>query len=189
MHALAEILAGILVIGGGGTALASALCLRRLRRKVRLVPTRPTNAPWSWLIHPGRAAQLHRRLRRSCRVVTGAVGVPTRSRHPVRRHQPTSPLTRVGAEVVDRAVTLDGRLVAADRLSPSLRRTTLNELAAEVRHVEAAALRLWRLDSVWREHQRMQEAGPATLAEATLDTRLDAMEAAMVELEIQPPGI
>lgn len=175
----------ILAISVGATTTGVGLSYRRLRRAVRLVPARPTSAPLLWLVHPGRPAQLHRRLRRACRAVIAAVGQPSRSRHPVRRQQPSSPLTRVGAEVVDRAGTIDSRLVAAHRLTRPYRRTFLHELTAEVRSVEAAAARIGRLDSVWREHQRT--GTPAGLGEPSLDLRLDAMEAAMAELHIEPP--
>lgn len=184
MNTVAEVAAGVVVVGASGTATAGALATRRVRDALRLVPGRPTSAPVSWIAHPGRPAQLHRRLRRACRMVTGAVGTPTRSLHPARRRRPSSPLTRVGAELVDRAVLLDSRLVSADRLSPSWRRATLHELDGEVRAIEAAALRVWRLDAVWREHQRVQDP---LVGDPSLETQLDAMEAAMAELEVRPP--
>ncbi|MGI8751294.1 MAG: hypothetical protein ACR2MN_03095 [Acidimicrobiales bacterium] len=185
MLTFAEVVITIVAIGAGVVALVLGLVYRRLRRSCRLVPARPTMAPLWWTVHPGRPAQLHRRLRRACRTVTAAVGTPVRSLHPVRRQQPSSPLTRVGAEVVDRAVALDARVVAADRLSGGYRRHTLQELTAQVRAVEAAAQRVGRLDSVWREHQRSLQ--PAALAEPSLEMRLDAMEQAMAELRVDRP--
>jgi hypothetical protein len=187
VHALAEFVVAVLAIGAVTAALVMGLAYRRLRRRGRLVPTRPSTAPLSWLVHPGRPAQLHRRLRRACHTVVAAVGTPTRSLHPVRRQAPHSPLTRVGAEVVDRAVALDARVVAADRLTGSYRRVMLQELTAEVRAVEAAAARVGRLDSVWREHQRSLQ--PAALAEPSLEMRLDAMEQAMAELHVDRPPV
>ena len=187
MHALAEVVIAIVAIGAGVAALVIGLVYRRVRRSSRLVPGRPTMAPLRWLVHPGRPAQLHRRLRRACRTVVMAVGTPSRSLHPVRRQQPSSPLTRVGAEVADRAVALDARVVAADRLAGPYRRHTLQELAAEVRAIEAAAQRVSRLDSVWRDHQRSLQ--PAALTEPSLEMRLDAMEQAMAELRVDRPPV
>jgi hypothetical protein len=184
VNTVAEVAAGVVVIGAGSTATAGALATHRVRDALRLVPGRPTGAPVSWVVHPGRPAQMHRRLRRACRTVTGAVGTPSRSLHPSRRRKSSSPLTRVGAELIDRAVLLDARVVAADKLSASWRRATLHELDGEVRSIEAAALRVWRLDSVWREHQRAQDP---LLGDPSLETQLDAMEAAMVELQVRRP--
>ncbi|MDQ2729693.1 MAG: hypothetical protein M3Y91_17935, partial [Actinomycetota bacterium] len=70
MLTLAEIVITIVAIGAGVAALVLGLIYRRLRRGGRLVPTRPTTAPLGWMAHPGRPAQLHRRLRRACRTVT-----------------------------------------------------------------------------------------------------------------------
>lgn len=187
MHALAEIVITIVAISAGIAVLVVGLAYRHLRRSSRLVPARPTTAPLWWMLHPGRPAQLHRRLRRACRTVIAAVGTPTRSLHPVRRQQPSSPLTRVGAEVVDRAVALDARVVAADRMAGGYRRLTLQELTAQVRAIEVAAQRVGRLDSVWRDHQRSLQ--PAALAEPSLEMRLDAMEQAMAELRVDRPPV
>ncbi len=185
MQTLAEVVITIVAIGVCVAALVIGLAYRRLRRGGRLVPAHPTTAPLWWMVHPGRPAQLHRRLRRACRTVIAAVGTPSRSLHPVRRQQRSSPLTRVGAEVVDRAVTLDARVVAADRLTGAYRRLTLQELTGQVRAVEAAAQRVGRLDSVWREHHRSLQ--PAALSEPSLEMRLDAMEQAMAELRVDRP--
>ncbi|MDQ6782313.1 MAG: hypothetical protein M3063_02470 [Actinomycetota bacterium] len=182
MHVWAEVVITILAIGVGGAALVFTLGFRRVRRSLRLVPGRPTPAPLSWLAHPSRPAQLHRRLRRACRMVIAAVGTPTRSLHPARRQQPSSPLTRVGAEVVDRAVALDARLVAADHMTGPYRRIVLQDLRAQVRSIEDAAQRLGRLDSVWRQSRQ-----PAALSEPSLEMRLEAMEQAMAELRVDRP--
>jgi hypothetical protein len=187
VHALAEVVIAIVAIGAGLAALVVGLVYRHLRRSRRLVPGRPTMAPLWWAVHPGRPAHLHRRLRRACRTVVAAVGTPTRSLHPVRRQQPSSPLTRVGAEVVDRAVALDARVVAADRLTGAYRRHTLQELTAQVRAIEAAAHRVSRLDSVWRDHRRSLQ--PVALVEPSLEMRLDAMEQAMAELRVDRPPV
>ncbi len=179
-----EIVLTIVAIGVGVAALAFALAYRRLRRGARLVPGRPTTAPLWWLVHPGRPAQLHRRLRRACQTVIAAVGTPTRSLHPARRQQPSSPLTRVGAEVVDRAVALDARVVIADHLVGAHRRRILQELAAQVRAVDAAAQRVQRLDSVWRDQRSLVTT---LVTEPSLEMRLDAMEQAMAELHLDRP--
>lgn len=186
MHLVVEVVIGFLALGAGIAALTVGLVWRQAQRAVRLVPRRPSLAPLSWTLHPGRPAQLHRRLRQSCRAVTAAVGTPSRSLHPSRRRRPSSPLTRVGAEVIDRAVALDARLVAASRLPAFGRRAALHQLAAEVRAVEDAARRVRRLDAVWREHLHAQ-AAPA-LPEPDLGSRIDAMEAALAELGVAGAG-
>lgn len=191
MHAVVEIVVGTVVVVGMVAALIALVAWRQMLGAVRLVPRRPTAAPLAWALHPCRAAQLHRRLRRSCRGVIAAVGTPSRSLHPSRRRRSSSPLTRVGAEVIDRAVAVDSRLVAASRLAGSSRRAELHHLRIEVRAVEDAARRVGRLDAVWREHQRsIAVSALGALAEPDLGTRVDAMEAAFVELgvtETAPP--
>jgi len=186
VHALVEIFVVVVVVAMGVATVAFGVTFRHLRHAIRVVPSRPTSVPPLWFVHPCRPAQLHRRLRRVCRSVIAAVGLPTRSLHPSRRHRRSSPLTRVGAEVMDRAMAIDGRLVAAHRLSSPWRRSVLEELSAEVRAVEAAAVRVGRLDSIWREHQRAgAPSGP--VGEPSLEIRLDAMEAAMADLHVKPP--
>lgn len=179
-----EIVLGTVAVGVVCLVLAFGLILRTLRRRLRLVSNRANWVPLAWLVHPGRPAQLHRRLRSACQTVTALVGAPTRLRHPSRRHQPSSPLARVGAELVDQALGLDARIVIASRLTGPHRRSTLYELAAEVRSVEAAVQRIGQLDSVWKEHQR--SLGPGSY-QPSLELRLDALEAAMAELRITPP--
>src|SRR4051794_4396022 len=60
---------------------AGLVVLWRLRRRNRLHPKWPTMAPISWLVHPGRPARLHRRLRHA--VATAHYRSPGRGRHKI----------------------------------------------------------------------------------------------------------
>jgi len=118
VHTVVEILVttflGVGGIIGGGTA----LFVRRLHRANRLVATHASAAPTRWLWSWRRTAVLHRRLRRACQVARQSAGSPSPAGGRARRRgrPPTSPLARVGQELVDAAVALDSRLVGADRL-------------------------------------------------------------------------
>lgn len=72
---------------------------------------------------------------------------------------------------------LDGRLVAADRLSGMWKRQALASVEAEIQRLEASAARLRGLALSW--HDRVQS--PA-LRSPDLQEQLDAVEAALGEL-------
>jgi hypothetical protein len=179
MHALVETavalgLGGVGVVGGG-----SAVLVRRLHRANRLAPGRPTGAPTTWLWSLRRCALLHRRLRAVCQAARSSSDPPASSyRRRRSRQQASSPLNRVARDVVEQALALDSRLVAADRLSGPWKRRAVAGLAVEVGRLEASAVRLRGLAEAW--HDYLESAGPV----ATVDLRdqLDAVEAALGEL-------
>ncbi len=176
MHALVEILAALGLGGVGAVGGGAALAVRRLRRANRLVGGRPTQAPTSWLWSLRRGAVLHRRLRSVCQVALGSTSPqPSRRR---RRRPPSSPLDRVAHELVEQALVLDARVVAADRMSGSYRRRALAGLSVEVDGLETQAARLRELTAAWRDYVE----APARLPAPALVQELDAMEAALGEL-------
>lgn len=166
---------GFGVVGGG-----SALMVRRLHRANRLVLERSSSAPTSWLWSLRRSAVLHRRLRGICQLALQAsppsAAAPWRGRR--RGGASVSPLGRVAQELVDQAVALDARLVAADRLPGRWRTQAVAALGAEVDRLEASAVRLRGLTSAWRDHVEMS----ADLHPPDLQDQLDAVEAALGEL-------
>jgi hypothetical protein len=164
-------LGGVGVVGGG-----SALGWRHLRRANRLVKGRPTQAPMSWLWSLRRSAVLHRRLRSVCQLALASVSFPPPRR---RRHRAAgSPLDRVAHELVEQALVVDSRLVAADRLGGAHRRRALAGLAVEVDGLALQACRLRDLTAAWHDYVD----APSRLPTAALAHELDAMEAALGEL-------
>lgn len=172
MHVILEVLAGILGTGAVALSLSVGIVLRRLRRANRLVPDRRTPAPLWWRWSPRRAAQLHRRLQRSCALVLMAAESTERKARRRRRGTPPSMLAAAADELVERALRADGRLADAGRRGPAWRRVQLSALAAEVRAVEAGAHRLTRLRA---------EIEAAAAPEPAEDL-LDAYEAALADL-------
>lgn len=176
----ATLLAGTAGVVGGGALVVT----RRLRRANRLAPaTRGASpAPTTWLWSFRRAAVLHRRLQGVCELArqasVPAVAPPRRRRLRARPTTLPSPLERIAGELTEQAVTLDGRLVAADRLGSRWRRPAMAAIEADVRALEASAARLARLSAAWR--QRLDEA--TRIPPADLERQLDAMEAALAEL-------
>jgi hypothetical protein len=170
----------------GGTAFAGSVALvmrRHLHRAGRLVPDRAGAAPLGWRWSPRRAAVLHRRLQRSCQVVLAAIGGPSayRRRTRWRRHHRDddgSMLRSTGRALLDRALALDDRLVAADRGGPAWLRLQLPGLATEIAAIEASAFRLAELSRAFDE-----ELDAAALGDgAAPELQLDAMEAAIADL-------
>lgn len=181
-----DILIALAVIGA---TIASAgtfgfyLIARAVWRANRVVPDRRTQAPISWLVSPREPARLHRRLRRAAEVSNGAVA-PMRSAS--KRRQPDkalSPLVQVADDLIAEAVQLDDRLPQAAGAFPQWRGQLLHELAAQVKEVEAAAVRLVQLSVTWQmEMRRAAELPTAGVAPLELRARLDAVEAALAEL-------
>lgn len=175
-----EVLVTILVGGVGVVGGGTALVVRRIHRANRLVAERPSPAPTMWLWSVRRSAVLHRRLRGICQLARQVSGpsrpVPRRWRR--RSGRAPSPLSRVGQELVDQALTLDARLVAADRLSGAWKRRAIAGLASEVDGLEASAMRLRGLAVAWQDHLDAS----ATLPPPGLEDQLDAVEAALGEL-------
>jgi hypothetical protein len=185
VHVLADaVLAatGAVVVAVGFSVASMA---RQFRRANRLLPSRRSPAPLWWRWSPRRAAVLHRRLRRSCEIVVGVVGAGDRRRRWARRRvtDRASVLQAAGADLLERAVAVEHRLVEAERAGPLWRRRELPGLAAEVAAVEAAAARLARLDGQLRAHPVGGE-GPDGA-----ESLLDAFEAALGELRPRDPDL
>src|SRR3954469_207569 len=120
-------------------AFASSLglvVLWRLGRRNRLHPRWPTMAPLSWLIHPGRPARLHRRLRHA--VATAHYRTPGRGRHKV----PGSSVDELISELLQEAAAVDEQLVLAGRAPRPIRRRLLAVASPQVAKLEQIAARL-----------------------------------------------
>lgn len=101
-----------------------------LRRSNRVDPSVRGTAPLTWLVSPGSAARLHRRVR-------GAVQLARHSGGGPRGRQPE--LVR---ELARQAVALDRDLVVAAAFPRPHRRARLAALAAATSSIEASAVRL-----------------------------------------------
>jgi hypothetical protein len=155
--------------------LPAAWVLHKLRRANRVEPGRRSAAPLSWLVSLGAPARLHRRLRRTVSAANLSVAISPAAQA----------LQDVASELVERAISLDDRLVAVNALHPALRRTHLTQLAASVREIELSTGRLHRLSSDWR--LRLDQAAASATPFPDLHERMDSVEAALRELP-RPPG-
>ena len=151
----------------------------RLRRRNRLHPSVPTNAPLSWLVSPARASRLHRRLRLA--VALAGYRGRRRSRRTLSR------IDELAAGLTREAVNLDRRLVMASLAPRVLRRAHLDLLEPQVARIEQMAARLATLAG-----DRALEGGPSARLEA-LEQQVTFLETAQREVDdlealIQLPG-
>jgi hypothetical protein len=172
---------------GAATAGSVTLTMRsRLHRSLRLVPGRRVDVPWHWRWSLRRAPLLHRRLQRSCQVVLAATGSATgpspRRRRGRRRQQDTSILETTGRVLIDQAISIDLRLIAADRGGPTWRRLHLPALQSEIAALEASCLRLAQLSRAFDDHLGTVTSRRATVEPERAKLLLDAMEEAIGEL-------
>jgi hypothetical protein len=172
---------------GAATAGSVTLTMRsRLHRSLRLVPGRRVDVPWRWRWSLRRAPLLHRRLQRSCQVVLAATGSATgpspRRRRGRRRQQDTSILETTGRVLIDQAISIDLRLIAADRGGPTWRRLHLPALQSEIAALEASCLRLAQLSRAFDDHLGTVTSRRATVEPERAKLLLDAMEEAIGEL-------
>lgn len=130
---------------GASMGAAGLVGYRWIHRGNRVVRDRASSAPLSWRWRLSRPARLHRRLRRTCQLVSGLV--PRRGWR--RRQSPASAASRVASELVAEAVQLDERVVAAARLPAPWRVPALRELEADVCRLEHSAARLSNLTFSW----------------------------------------
>lgn len=157
--------------------LSLGLILRALVRANRVARGRRSHAPLSWLASLRAPARLHRRLRRAVGVAEFAVGTVA----------PAGVVLRdVAGELVERAVTLDDYLVAAQGLYPVARLPRIAQLTKDVREVEMSAARLHQLSCEWRRCLDLT-ATPLDPAIPDMHQRLDAVETALRELSATPP--
>lgn len=151
---------------------AGIVVLWRLRRRNRLHPQWPTMAPVAWLVHPGKPARLHRRLRTA--VATARYRAPGRGRHKV----PSSSVDELIAELLHEAAALDEQLVLAGRAPAGVRRRILGVTEPQVAKIEAIAARLAVLVSA----SARPGGAPAANAIQALEDRLDSIEVSRQEI-------
>ena len=160
-----------------------------LRRANRLFPGRTTGStrpPLRWLWSPGSAAMLHRRLKAACQLAGPVAGLTTARpatpwsawwRRSSKRVQYDG-IAELAREVLNEAAQLDRQVVAASYLARGLPRSrALAGLDDQVRALEDAARRVHEL--AVRRGSIVQSGGTGLLS---LDQRIAAMEAAMIEL-------
>ena len=151
---------------------AGLLLLWQLRRRNRLHPKWPTMAPLSWLVHPGRPARLHRRLRHA--VATAQYRTPGRGRNKV----PNSSVDELTQELLREAAAVDEQLALAGRAPRHIRQQLLAVVAPQVGKLEAIAGRL----AVLVSGSARPGGVPAAHAILTLEDRLDALEVSRQEI-------
>lgn len=144
-----------------------AAVLHALVVRNRVAPAHRSPASLTWLVSPGPAARLHRRLR------TAMAGVHTAASNP--RAQGLGLVELVG-ELRGRALELDAQLVLASRSPQPTRRQMLRELQGEVVEVEQLAGRVIRLS-------RMPAGPDAPAGLAAVRERLELLESALGELD------
>ncbi len=155
-----------------GIVVAVMLGLRALRRRNRVSPDRPSEAPIPWMWSPAMAARLHRRLQ-------AAVSV---ARMVVRRHGRETtrpPVVDLAADLEREAVALDAHIAVVGRLHPSERRRVLPRLIADVARVEQLTSRLSLLDARMSASARLHH-DPGAMEQLAI--QLDTLEAAHREL-------
>lgn len=145
--------------------------LWRLRRSNRLHPGLATPAPLLWLVHPGRPARLHRRLR-------AAVTCAHHRGSPGRRPVPQPEVDDLVSDLLVEAAQLDDQLVLAHGAPASVRRQILAAVEPQVAAVEALAGRLAVLVS------SAARPGGVPTAEAmrTIEDKLDVIELSRQEI-------
>ena len=140
------------------SVLAVYVAVRRLKRRNRVSPAVPCDAPVRWLCTPSRAAMLHRRLRRSVYAV----------------RQVRGPAAELAADLEAHAVAVDRHLVLAARAPMAPRQRLLREVAAQVDDIESLTERVLSAAAA------PLQPGPERLA--VLAERLDTLEAAQAEI-------
>ena len=159
---------------------AVLVALSAARRQVEVSVRHKAGAPLAWAIHPGKAAILHRRLRRAVAGVRLVIPVPRR------RSEPTALQTL--AEDFERLAAATARnMIAASYTDRGRRRHHLAQLRSEVVRIERIATGL-RDDAVHLDPERPSRAAWALQADdlqARLRHRAEA-RAELAALEQQP---
>ena len=140
------------------TVLAVYVAVRRLKRRNRVSPAVPCDAPVRWLCAPSRAAMLHRRLRRSVYAA----------------RQVRGPAAELAADLEAHAVAVDRHLVLAARAPMAARQRLLRQVAAQVDDIESLTERVLSAAAA------PLQPGPERLA--LLAERLETLEAAQAEI-------
>lgn len=165
-----EVIGGILVLWMASAAAA----VLWLRRQNRVSPKVRTRAPLIWLMSPGRAATLHRRLRRA---LAGARGAIEAESGLGRGTMGPDALRACIGDLERHAIVVDDHLVLAAGCSPVVRRNLLRGLAGEVQDIERLAGRIAR--SILAPSEAAGRPGEAA---RRISDRLDALDAAHAEL-------
>lgn len=139
------LLADFLIVAAGSIALAASVCLVVLtfaRRQVEVSVRHRAGIPVHWVVHPGEAARLTRRLRRSVASVRLVVPPPRRREEPSRPQELAEQLELLAAATARELVAVS----FADRRARWGRMVPLRHQVAEVERVarrlveDAAAL-------------------------------------------------
>jgi hypothetical protein len=155
-------------------AVAGVVMARRLRRPLLLAPgLRGVTVPlrWRWSLSP--AAVMHRRLVVATSSVLSTGPIETTRWGGVRQRAPWQELLQ---DLLDLAVSVDGRLVAAERQPRPTRRRVYAEIEPQVAKVEQVAERM-------RTTVSAQGLGSGDRSPEDVVARLDAIDAALGEIE------
>ena len=155
-------------------AIAGVVVARRLRRPLLLAPgVRGVNVPlrWRWSLSP--AAVMHRRLVVATSSVLSVGPVESTRWGGVRQQAPWQDLLQ---ELVELAVSVDRRLVAAERQPRSIRRRLYAEIEPQVLKVEQVAERM-------RTTVSAKGLGGGDRSAEDVVARLDAIDAALGEIQ------
>ncbi len=155
-------------------AVAGVVVARRLKRPLLLAPgARGVSVPlrWRWSLSP--AAVLHRRLVVATSSVVSMGPIESTRWGGVRQRAPWQERLQ---DLLDLAVSVDRRLVAAERQPRALRRRLYAEIEPQVTKVEQVAERMRTTVSA-----RGLDAGDRSADDIV--ARLDAIDAALGEIE------
>ena len=161
-------LLGSALLAGVALLVACLLTMRSLRRRNRVSPKQPSDAPMIWLSAPSRPARLHRRLRSAAAVA-----------RMVAERSDGSRTTELAREIEGQALSIDRHLPVVARLAPKERTQALRQLTAQVNEVERLVSRLSLLDAGDQAPPRLGADGSAM---EELARQLDTLEAARAEL-------
>lgn len=162
-----------LVVTGAVVVLSTR---RWLRRRVEISRRHRSHAPLRWLVWPGMCAALHRRLRDAVLVLRSVVPAPRRRRSPADR----SPFEQMADEIELHAVALSVDLQLVARLHGPSKAAARQQLAGQVRQLEAVAHRVARSATAAQPARPGATPTPEALAEVSRE--LDALEEARDEL-------
>jgi hypothetical protein len=156
------------------SVVAGVVVARRLKRPLLLAPgARGVSVPlrWRWSLSP--AAVLHRRLVLATNSVLSTGPIEGTRWGGVRQEAPWQELLQ---DLLDLAVSVDRRLVAAERQPRGLRRRLYAEIEPQVTKVEQVAERM-------RSTVSAKALGGSDRSAEDVVARLDAIDAALGEIQ------
>jgi hypothetical protein len=169
--AVIALIVAVTVLVGAVTGVVLA---RRLKRPLLLAPgARGVNVPlrWRWSLSP--AAVMHRRLVVATSSVLAVGPIESTRWGGVRQEAPWSELLQ---DLLDLALSVDRRLVAAERQPRPLRRRLYAEIEPQVSKVEQVAERM-------RATVSLKGLGGGDRSAEDVSARLDAIDAALGEIQ------